>query len=111
MRALLAHRDARLFLAGQSLSLLGDTALWLALGLWVKELTGSSSAAGLVIRERSTEDERQVFIRLTDAGRALEQSGLDVSAAVLDALQLDLEQFTALKTQLEAITGRMNPSR
>lgn len=48
MRRLLAHRDARLFLAGQSLSLLGDTALWLALGLWVKELTGSSSAAGLV---------------------------------------------------------------
>jgi MFS family permease len=48
MSALLARRDARLFLAGQSLSLLGDTALWLALGLWVKELTGSSSAAGLV---------------------------------------------------------------
>jgi MFS family permease len=48
MRRLLGHRDARLFLVGQSLSLLGDTALWLALGLWVKELTGSSSAAGLV---------------------------------------------------------------
>ena len=42
-------RDTRLFLTGQSLSLLGDTALWLALGLWVKDLTGSSSAAGLVI--------------------------------------------------------------
>ena len=48
MKRVLAHRDARLFLIGQSLSLLGDTALWLALGLWVKELTGSSSAAGLV---------------------------------------------------------------
>jgi MFS family permease len=48
MKRLLAHRDARLFLVGQSLSLLGDTALWLALGLWVKELTGSSGAAGLV---------------------------------------------------------------
>jgi MFS family permease len=41
-------RDTRIFLTGQSLSLLGDTALWLALGLWVKDLTGSSSAAGLV---------------------------------------------------------------
>ncbi|MDA0171175.1 MFS transporter [Solirubrobacter taibaiensis] len=49
MRPLLAHRDARLFLLGQSFSLLGDTALWLALGLWAKELTGSSSAAGMVI--------------------------------------------------------------
>lgn len=26
----------------------GDSALWLALGIWVRELTGSSSAAGLV---------------------------------------------------------------
>jgi MFS family permease len=42
-------RDTRIFLTGQSLSLLGDTALWLALGLWAKDLTGSSSAAGLVI--------------------------------------------------------------
>ena len=49
MKRLLAHRDARWFLIGQSLSLLGDTALWLALGPWAKELTGSSSAAGLVI--------------------------------------------------------------
>src|SRR3954467_6045667 len=42
-------RDTRIFLTGQSLSLLGDTALWLALGLWAKDLTGSSSAAGLVM--------------------------------------------------------------
>jgi MFS family permease len=49
MRGLLAIRDARVYLAGQSLSLLGDTALWLALGIWAKDLTGSNGAAGLVI--------------------------------------------------------------
>jgi MFS family permease len=49
MRRLLAIRDVRIYLAGQSLSLLGDTALWLALAVWAKDLTGSSSAAGLVI--------------------------------------------------------------
>ncbi|WP_051324046.1 MFS transporter [Candidatus Solirubrobacter pratensis] len=49
MRRLLAIRDARIYLAGQSLSLLGDTALWLALGIWAKDLTGSNSAAGLAI--------------------------------------------------------------
>jgi MFS family permease len=49
MRRLLAIRDARLYLAGQSLSLLGDTALWLALAIWAKDLTGSSGAAGLAI--------------------------------------------------------------
>ncbi|MFI5066202.1 MAG: MFS transporter [Streptosporangiales bacterium] len=48
MRRLLAHRDARIYLAGQFLSTLGDSALWLAMGIWVKLLTGSSSAAGLV---------------------------------------------------------------
>lgn len=48
MRRLLATRDARLYFAGQSLSLFGDTALWLAAGVWAKELTHSNSAAGLV---------------------------------------------------------------
>ena len=48
MRRLLARRDARLLLAGQTLSLLGDRAMYLALGVWVKSLTGSSALAGLV---------------------------------------------------------------
>lgn len=42
------HRDARIYLLGQGLSLFGDTSLWLAAGIWVKTLTGSSAAAGLV---------------------------------------------------------------
>jgi MFS family permease len=42
-------RDARIYLAGQSVSLLGDTSLWLALAMWAKDLTGSSSAAGIAI--------------------------------------------------------------
>jgi Na+/melibiose symporter-like transporter len=45
---LLGHRDATIYLAGQALSVLGDSALWLAMGIWVKERTGSNSAAGLV---------------------------------------------------------------
>jgi hypothetical protein len=45
VRTLLAHRDARFYLAGQVLSTSGDNALWLAMGIWVKILTGSSSAA------------------------------------------------------------------
>jgi MFS family permease len=48
MRRLLASRDARLYLAGQACSLLGDTALWLALALWARELAGSASAGGMV---------------------------------------------------------------
>ena len=47
MRRLLAQRNARLYLSGQAMSLLGDGALWLAMGIWIKVLTGSSAAAGL----------------------------------------------------------------
>jgi MFS family permease len=47
MRRLLRHRDARIYISGQSLSVIGDSALWLAMGIWVKILTGSNSAAGL----------------------------------------------------------------
>jgi MFS family permease len=49
MRRLLADRDARFYLGGQTLSTVGDNALWLAMGILVKILTGSSAAAGLVM--------------------------------------------------------------
>jgi hypothetical protein len=48
VRALLAQRDARLFLGGQIVSMFGDWALVLVLGIWAKALTGSSAQAGLI---------------------------------------------------------------
>lgn len=48
MRAVLASPITRRFLAAQLLSLFGDSAMYLALGIWVKALTGSNAAAGLV---------------------------------------------------------------
>lgn len=48
MRRLLAYRDARLLVAGQSLSAFGDLAMWIVLAVWMKSLTGSSARAGLV---------------------------------------------------------------
>ena len=49
MRNLLRIRNARIFLFGDVVSTLGDNALWLAMAIWMKELTGSSAWAGLVI--------------------------------------------------------------
>jgi len=49
MRELLRHRDARIYLPGQILSSLGDSALWLAMALWTRMLTGSTSEAGFVV--------------------------------------------------------------
>jgi MFS family permease len=48
MRRLFAIRDARVFLLGSGLSMLGDSAMFLVLGIWAKDLTHSNSAAGLV---------------------------------------------------------------
>jgi MFS family permease len=48
MRALFARKDVRLLLAGQSLSMFGDWMMIIVLAIWMKTLTGSSSAAGLV---------------------------------------------------------------
>jgi MFS family permease len=49
MRRLLRIRNARIYLFGDFVSTLGDSALWLAMAIWMKELTGSSAAAGLVM--------------------------------------------------------------
>lgn len=48
MRRLLTDRDARLLVAGQTLSAFGDLAMWIVLAVWMKSLTGSSARAGLV---------------------------------------------------------------
>jgi hypothetical protein len=44
MRELMRHRDFRLLMTGQTLSMFGDTAMLLTLGMWAKDLTGSSPA-------------------------------------------------------------------
>ena len=49
MRLLLRHRDFRLLLAGQATSMLGDWLLVLVLGMWAKQLTGSTTIAGTVL--------------------------------------------------------------
>jgi MFS family permease len=47
MRTLLAYRDARLLLVGQTLSAFGDWAMLIVLAVWMKALTGSNALAGL----------------------------------------------------------------
>ncbi len=47
MRRLLQDRDFRLLAIGQTLSAFGDYAMFIALAVWAKDLTGSDAAAGL----------------------------------------------------------------
>jgi len=47
VRALLSNRNYRRLWIGQTLSALGDYAMFLVLAIWAKDLTGSNAAAGL----------------------------------------------------------------
>jgi len=49
VRTLLRDRSYRRLLIGQTLSAFGDHAMYLALAVWVKALTGSNAKAGLAI--------------------------------------------------------------
>jgi MFS family permease len=48
MNDLMRHRDFRLLMIGQTLSMFGDTAMLLTLGMWAKDLSGSNAVAGSV---------------------------------------------------------------
>lgn len=63
-------------------------------------------ADGLVARQRSAQDERRLDITLTAAGRALRQRALDVPRQVMTAVEMDLEQISALRDGLSAFAGR-----
>jgi Na+/melibiose symporter-like transporter len=49
MRALFGRRDFRLLFAGMVSTMIGESVLLLVLAIWVKDLTGSSSLAGLTL--------------------------------------------------------------
>lgn len=61
---------------------------------------------GLIIRERSAEDERRLDIRLTEAGALLRSRALDVPRQVMAAVQMDETQIAALRDGLAPFAGR-----
>ncbi|MBW8843467.1 MAG: MarR family transcriptional regulator [Burkholderiales bacterium] len=64
-------------------------------------------ARGLLSRKRSTRDERQVIITLTDEGRALHQPAREVPACLAAAMKLPPAQIVALRDQLLALRGNL----
>jgi len=51
---------------------------------------------GLIYRERSTQDERQVLVTLTQAGEALKGKAIDIPRKISRCLNLDDEEAAAL---------------
>lgn len=60
-------------------------------------------AAGLVHRERRTDDERSVLITLTEAGAALEKQAQDVSGVIAEAMGLSDDQSAQLRDLLHTV--------
>lgn len=64
-------------------------------------------AAGLVDRQRRTEDEREVDIRLTAAGLALREQASDVPKCMAQRLQLSPDQMQTLRDELKRLTRQL----
>lgn len=60
-------------------------------------------AAGLLLRRRSAEDERQLIVDLTEAGSALRAEALGVPVAVVAKLGVDLAELEELHRVLTRI--------
>lgn len=64
-------------------------------------------AAGWLTRTRAEQDERQVIVALTSAGRALKQKAARVPVEVLCATECAPDELAALKVQLEQLRGSL----
>ncbi|EOY5422766.1 MarR family winged helix-turn-helix transcriptional regulator [Cronobacter dublinensis] len=66
--------------------------------------------AGLLMRQRSRQDERQVIVTLTDAGRELKAAASEIPGSVLCATACDRETLMSLKAQLEDLRHNLHQS-
>lgn len=68
-------------------------------------------SAGLINRQRTRQDERQVAVTLTEAGEALRIKAASIPEAVKCATACDDETLLALKTELDGLRDNLNQSR
>jgi DNA-binding MarR family transcriptional regulator len=68
------------------------------------------AAAGLVERKRRSEDERSVEISLTPAGDDMKARASVIPQLVVDAYDLDADDFTALRNTLRELTKSVTTS-
>ena len=90
----------------QTLGELGHT-----LGLESSTLTPlvkRMEAGGLVTRTRDKDDERRVFVALTEAGRALQNESERIATCVFDATGLTLDEILQLQTLLRKSRGAIS---
>ena len=86
--------------------------------LWIAIVPASAStrsakrlaSAGYVERARRTDDERSVEISLTQAGVELRERVGKIPQVIVDAYDLDAEDFAALRKTLRELTDSVSSS-
>ena len=63
--------------------------------------------AGLIARERNAEDERQVLVRLTQAGRALKRQAAAIPRKLAASSGVPVAELIALRKKLQKLRGEM----
>ncbi|WP_243049748.1 MarR family transcriptional regulator [Dyella sp. RRB7] len=66
--------------------------------------------AGLISRQRRTEDEREVDIRLTETGLALREPASAIPACIAGHLNMSLGQMQQLRDQLKHLARQLQHS-
>lgn len=95
MVALWQRDDRTVGALGEALSLESST---------LTPLLKRLEATGRIARRRDPADERQVRVRLTEAGRALRQEAEAVPGCILAATGLEPDALMALQKQIVALT-------
>ena len=85
----------------------GDEKLFLDSGT-ITPLIKRLEQRDLVTRHRDQKDERQVRIRLTEAGRGLKAKALTVPLAVAEGTGLDREAMEAMRRELLVLRQRLD---
>ncbi|MDP1789510.1 MAG: MarR family transcriptional regulator [Methylibium sp.] len=91
---------------GSSVSSLGER-LFLDSGT-LTPLLKPLQAAGLLTRERATDDERRVVVTLTPAGRTLRRRALGVPAALAEATASSPGELAALTATLQQLRAALH---
>ena len=67
--------------------------------------------AGLLLRQRSQEDERRVHVLLTDAGRAMQDRAAHIPGCVLRCSGLGLEELLPLTHQIKTLRNGLQNAK
>ncbi|WP_036737214.1 MarR family winged helix-turn-helix transcriptional regulator [Paenibacillus zanthoxyli] len=65
-------------------------------------------AAGLIIRERSQDDERKVLISPTEEGWALQNKAKEIPGVMVEGMKMSKEEFGDLLLQFRSLLNRVH---